>query len=280
MQENHHTLPIRTHSLGTGTNSVRCTPHASVIYADNVLTIRDTNAIEPDLVEQQTDAPLVFAFSALNWQRAKVRRVVFGKVFDTPVTVDYLAIYGHQLGSLDGAHVFLQGAAHTDISTAFTMIAQAYVSDDAPIILRFAPTQLQSLRLNILGLEEYGVIQWIQVGQAMPLPTGLGLDFQIPHRQVAAALHTNISDGGHVLGHRTIAKGVEIPLSLSLFDPQQAREFDTIKHRLISQPFLLQWSSNHYPDEVAYCYLRDGYQASFVSAHHQKITLPITAIFS
>ena len=175
--------------------------------------------------------------------------------------VDYLAIARHNLGSSQAA-VSVEGVLDEPGSPAdwFEIVSERLLSNDAPVIFRFNPLSLYSIRLRIqesqasTPVTPFAAVMY--VGQLLvlqrriyaghtPIPYGRRLNYS-----------TLKSVAGDFLGRVVLSETRETSLTLqNLTEGWFRTYFEPFLEHAETQPFFFNWRPDERPFESGFCWL-------------------------
>jgi hypothetical protein len=179
---------------------------------------------------------------------------------DTPEQIDYVGIAVHNFGT-SSAPVSIEGTIEAPGGSPdpwFELITPHLLPDDGPVIFRFNPQSLHSVRLRIQSGQVTPYLAVIYVGALLVLqrriyvghtPIKLG-------RRLSIANHRSIS--GNFLGRIVLSEKTGTNIALKNLTPSWYRSYmDPFVVAAQEIPFFFAWRPGSYPNEAGYCWLTD-----------------------
>lgn len=168
---------------------------------------------------------------------------------------DYAAIARHNLGSLQIPIAI--GYMDTSSPPQFvTLIPELLLTDDGPVMFRFAEQALGNVTIRIQPGSLAAQIAVVYCGKLLVLPRKVYQGFApINHSRIARVTNGK-SEAGNFLGRIVLQEFVKSTMPLSLIDPTYFRahitQFLTASKET---PFFIAWRPQTYPFEAGYCHM-------------------------
>jgi hypothetical protein len=227
-------------------------PNAPVVGWQNLVTPGNIAATFTDPTTAVAD--LANPSTYLRWlSTSTAQQFLTVTGLPSPDEVDYLAVAGHNFGTAK-TPLLVQG---DDGGGYDDLAGEVVLGDDAPVLFRFPPAPLQSirLRLNSGGLAPPSAAV-VYVGKLLVLPRRL----YVGHAPLPFARRANLvtgrSESGQFLGRVVLSEATETHVDLPHLLPAFYRsEVEPWLKRALTDPFFFAWRPAGYPFEVGYCWL-------------------------
>lgn len=169
--------------------------------------------------------------------------------------VDYIGIYGHNLGTTGASYSLQYGSTGTDWTD---YVASTSPSDDTVIfsIVSISATH-PYWRLHLTSVTNSTIISQAAIGKTLEIPAeyGLGLGFTPPNLSNMNEYYNPMSDKGVPLGRSVKRYAGESEINLSLIDPAWIRNtWKPFIDHTDTYPFFFSWDYINYPTECAFCW--------------------------
>lgn len=166
--------------------------------------------------------------------------------------IDYLAIAGHNLGSV-GASILVEKNTGAGWVTLFPL---RFVADDSPIIFRFTPQVLTGLRFTLGAGTDAKRIAVVYAGTILVLERNVYVgQTPLPHGRIRKVTNGR-SAGGNFLGAIVTEQFLQTKVPLSLIAPAFYRTYmDDFLAAAKDTPFFFAWRPGDYPLETGYAWL-------------------------
>lgn len=207
--------------------------------------------------------------TALRWQAALIGSPLAIPPSDIFITaainsiepVDYAAIAVHNLGS-GGNIVSVEGDTGGS-PTWNELVGEQILPNDEPVIFRFSPQSLSSLRLRIQPGSELPFIAVLYVGKLLVMERGTHGD-HVPINLGRTSKTMNAkSESGHFLGRIVLneSRATSIPFQ-RVTDTFYRNEMDEFIVASKEDPFFFAWKPQEFPQDVGYCCMTNDPQPS------------------
>src|SRR5262245_189864 len=142
--------------------------------------------------------------------------------------------------------------------TSAQAVVPSSVTNDTPILFRWAPTTIASVRIRMRPELVAPEIAVVYVGELLVLERSIKIDAE--HVPVTYGRRTNIvsgmSESGNFLGRIVLGEYRQSKAEFSWFTPEFYRlKIDTFLAAAQENPFFWAWSPVEYPAEVGYVWL-------------------------
>lgn len=170
--------------------------------------------------------------------------------WSVPTTVNYLAIARHNLADLpkpDGELYVTPTGGSSELVASFS------VTDNAPLLVPFAPTEIEAAEIHFGNLANGFKLAVCHLGLATVMERPLRASIDPLWLSGESDVQTQMSDGGEVLGAVLVRRGVTANPSWN----HLSRAFyngtlRTLARDMVAKPFFLAWRPDEHPEEVIY----------------------------
>jgi hypothetical protein len=190
-------------------------------------------------------------------------------------TRNYIGIAGHNFGS-GGIQIYAAEASGSpEIPIIWTNVLP--VADDSPLIIRFNPIVLSTLRIELLLSGTAPRVAAIYVGTILPLERGIKVD--VPHVPITYGRQTRVVNGfsefGNFLGRIVNSEARQSTAEFFGFSPSWFRtNMNPFLATAVEKPFFWAWAPDEYPKETGYCWLLSDPQPE-VSPDTRRVSLKL-----
>jgi hypothetical protein len=178
--------------------------------------------------------------------------------------IDYLAVAAHNLGSTQ-TPVRVQG----DSGSGFVdLTSDVLLPDDAPVIFRFTPVGLTSIRLRMAPAGDILRASVLYTGKLLVLQRRIYVGHApLTHNRSTTKIPST-SESGHFLGTLVTRRANSTRLDLKNITPEFFRN-DMVPWLRFAEtsPFFFAWRPGDYPLETGYCWLPSSEQVSNAMAN-------------
>ncbi len=171
--------------------------------------------------------------------------------------VDYLAIYGHNLGTTGGSYLLQYSSAGDPTSWSDVIPSKSPSDDNVIFAIVSSSVTHPNFRLQITSCTISTTIAHVSIGKTMEIPAeyGLGLGFVPPNLSNLNEYYNPISDKGTPLGRSVKRFAGESRINLSLIDPSWIRNtWKAFMDHTDTKGFFFSWDFNNYSGESAFCW--------------------------
>ena len=202
--------------------------------------------------------------------------------FSEDVTVDYLAIFKHNLATVGG--VFFIEYSHNNWVT-YTLATPLLTvdSDNELNIDTFEPISAKywqvTFRLTSATPFYVGVVMF---GQKLPLYRGMVSGFTVPRHGRKNEIINQKTEGGQFVGRVKTSQGARTSINFKHVTQSWVRaNWEVFVRHAELLPFLFSWNHDTYPQDAVYC-VTDGEipHISINDNHHHDINLPVQCLLS
>lgn len=187
---------------------------------------------------------------------------------------DYLAVYGHTLGS-SGATISVWADTSPALGSA-VMIASVTPTNDLPILLRWASVSYRAWQIRVTG-STLPSMAIVAVGTALELPRRLAQGFDPMGRKVRG--ETNRSEAGHPLGRNVQFEEWAGSISVrTTWSWLRASWQPAWAAHLRDMPFLFAWDPTDHSAETRLVVAADDYRAPTEAGEFARLTLDVTGV--
>lgn len=165
--------------------------------------------------------------------------------------IDYVGIARHNFGT-----AAIAVSVEALIEGVWTEIVEPILlDDDAPLMMRFLPQSIASLRIRMPHGTAAPRAAVVYVGRLLDLARKVWVGHTpIPHG-LKTNVANNMSDSGNFLGRIVLGESRESTVPLSLIDPDWHREYLVpFLKAAQTRPFFFAWRPGTYPREVGFCW--------------------------
>lgn len=173
--------------------------------------------------------------------------------FVSPKSVNYCAIYGHNLPSVAGSYTvqYWNGSAWVSISSTVTP------ASTAPSMITFG--NVSSTRFRVLFSSSAALsIAIIYIGRYTQMQRGCWAGFTPPWMGRNTVVTSTVSQNGVLLGRSVRHLGLKWSLVFDYVTPAFIRS-DWMPFIISAEtnPFFVQWNPSEVPDEVVFAWIED-----------------------
>lgn len=168
--------------------------------------------------------------------------------FATAQTVDYFAIWGHNLFGNSTYFTF----QYSDDDVTWTTKAGGAPTDNETIYRETPSSSHKYWRIIITSATPSTAIAGVQIGETTTLETGLATGLAIPAISPIVESKTAMSELGVNLGATVKRTGVKGSIQMSNLSPEWVRSDlqPLIAHLNNGYPAVFAWDPDNYPDET------------------------------
>jgi len=223
----------------------------------NLVTVNNIVADTEDLSFPATN--LANPSTYLRWLGANTSEQYVTINHNAVDPIDYVGIAGHNFGSAQ-IPVSIEG----DDGGGFDeLVSDSIPADDGPLLFRFVPQSLQSVRIRLQPGNAAPSAAVVYVGRLLILPRRI----YVGHRPLPFNRRANIVTGraelGQFLGRIVLSQMTESQISMSNVLPAFYRsDIEPWLRDAVSRPFFFAWRPGDYPSEVGYCWASGDSQMS------------------
>jgi hypothetical protein len=211
------------------------------------------------------------------WKPAATGTHYLTATFSSAVTVDYFAIYAHNLHTYN-ASVQLQYS--TDGTTWNDATDPQAPSTSRPVFVSFTSILAAWLRIKLVTTSGPAQIGVASFGEAMIFPSGMKPGFQPPTLSREGKYMNSVSEGGQFLGRSLLRNGAKTKIDLILLDPLWVREnWEPFIRHAEAMPFFFSWDYENHPNEAAFCFTSGKIPpAKYSDPQFMSVSLPVDAL--
>ncbi len=193
----------------------------------------------------------------------------------TAQAVDYWAIYGHDVAGITPGlrlHHSNNGSNYTAYNSYLAPV------NGRPSMQRGATVNARYWRILLdSGSARIKRLAVVTVGKRLDLPTGMQVGFVPPWLGVKVKHQSQLSSSGQFIGRSVKRLEYQTDIALQHLEPAWVRnELAPFLEHAQSKPFVFFWDYDNYPDEGAYCWLRDNPTSNYSTTVHMSVTLPVS----
>jgi hypothetical protein len=171
-------------------------------------------------------------------------------------TVDYVAVARHNFGTAAPSIIVEGVLTSASPGTWITLVQATTLPDDAPVIFRFVPRQLQSLRLRIIGGSVAPRAAVLYIGALLIVQRRL----YVGHTPMQLSRNVSVvnarSESGNFLGRIITGESTDTKVDLQNLKPDWYRtNMAPFIVAAREAPFFFAWRPGNYPLEVGYAWL-------------------------
>jgi hypothetical protein len=164
-----------------------------------------------------------------------------------PVTVDYVGIASHNLGSA-GSTVTVQRSSDND---TWVDVVATVPTNNSPIMFLFAGVSARYWRVLVTGNSP--TIGVINIGKVLEMQRAAYAGINPIDLSRRTVIRPNVSEGGQWLGRSVIREGSATSVGFRhLTNAWYRANFDPFVEEARSYPFFFAWRPEGYPDSVGY----------------------------
>jgi len=165
--------------------------------------------------------------------------------------IDYVAIAGHNFGSAQ-IPVSIEG---NDGGGFDELVSDSIPADDGPLLFRFVPQSLQSVRIRLQPGNAAPQAAVVYVGRLLILPRRIYVGYRPLPLNRKANIVTGRSELGQFLGRIVLSQMTESQISMSNVLPAFYRsDIEPWLRDAVERPWFFAWRPGDYPSEVGYCW--------------------------
>ena len=169
--------------------------------------------------------------------------------WNTPVTVNYVAVARHNIASagITGGSLWV-----TPTGGTLEKVADFVPTTDQPFLVPFVPTEIEAAEVRF-GTGASAIVAVVHLGQAVVMERPLRASMQPVWLSRNTVVETQTTEGGELLGPILIRKGASIAPSWSnLSKSFYNGTLRSLAEQLPACPFFLAWQPDEHPAEVVY----------------------------
>lgn len=213
------------------------------------------------------------------WKPASTGVHYITAVLDSARTVDYFAVYGHDLAET-GSTIMLQYSPNSGgMWNSLTVPLSS--SKGRVIFKKFTAVSSTHYRVVLSCPTSIASVAVVSFGEALELPKSAPLNFTPPTHSFKDSFLTSKSDGNRLLGQTRMRREAEITIMCDLVDPSWVRSYwipFVDRDRLV---FFYSWNYENFPDEAAFCYMNGEVDAiPYQSGIWSNIKLKVKALLT
>lgn len=195
--------------------------------------------------------------------------------------IDYLAVARHNFGSA-GIIVSVEYLDTEESPPVWTeLVEEQMLADDAPVIFRFTPQALESIRLRMQPGSEPPEAAVLYVGKLLVFEQGVQGDYTpLPFGRVTNIV-SGVSEAGDFLGRITTGASSQSDARFANLTPAWIRaRLDPFLEVSADIPFFFAWSPDAYPEEVGFAWLENNAQPAFNIDGYGSVDLNMTGVLA
>jgi len=172
--------------------------------------------------------------------------------FASAKTADYVAIWGHTIGSI-GAGALIAVSHSEDGITWSDSVSATSVTDNNTIYIPFTSSSHKYWRVSIyIPSTTLPFIAGIQIGDRLEMPNSAEVGFAVPTLAPKTKLKTARSESGAFIGGSQLSQGIDGSISFTNIDPAWVRSDwePFIAHVQTPAVFVMAWDTVTYTDEI------------------------------
>lgn len=169
--------------------------------------------------------------------------------WSSPVTVNYLAIARHNIGSagISGGSLYV-----TPTGGSNTKVLEWDSTRDQPVLFPFAPTEIEAAEVRF-GTGAPTIVAVVHLGLATIMERPLRSSMQPVWLSRQTNVVTQMSEGGEVLGSVLVRRGASVSPSWSnLSKSFYNGTLRDLAETMPGSPFFFAWQPDEHPGEVVY----------------------------
>lgn len=193
--------------------------------------------------------------------------------------IDYVAVARHNWGSA-GIIASIEYLDDTQSPAVWVeLVAEQMFSDDAPIIFRFTPQALETIRVRLQPGSEAPEAAVVYVGKLLVFQRGVQGDYTPLPFGRSAEIASGVSEGGDFLGRIITGSSAKSDAVFNQLTPAWIRaKLDPFLEVSDEIPFFFAWSPDAYPDEVGFAWLENNAQPAFNIDGYGSVAFNMTGI--
>lgn len=174
----------------------------------------------------------------------------------SPDPIDYVAIARHNFGSAQIPISIEVDDGLGDSPGHHEVIPSVLLADDTPVLFRFSPLSLTSLRVRLQPGSEVPTAAVLYVGKLLVLQRRIYVGHTPMKYGRNARILTGRSEAGHFLGRVVLQETRESSVSLQNLTPSWYRTYlDPFIQDSKENPFFFAWRPQSYPYETGFAWL-------------------------
>ena len=203
----------------------------------------------------------------------------FTATFSSPITVDYLAFYRHNLESVNGNFYIM----HSIDNLVWNTVLYSTATDNELKIITFTAITAQYWRVVFyIPTTTPFFLGVVMIGRRMPLDRGMVAGFTIPRHGRKNDIVNQRTEGGQFVGRVKTSQGARSSINFRHVTQSWVRSYwEAFVEHAELLPFLFSWNHDTYPQDAVYC-VTDGEipDISINDNHHHDINLPVQCLLS
>lgn len=214
---------------------------------ENLVTVTNLSATQADADFPVTN--LANPATSNHWLATSAIEQVITSAITNVDAVDYVGIAGHNFGTEQIA-VSVEG---NDGGGFAEIVGPIIPTDDRPLVLRFTPDILTSIRVRLTAGNGIPRAAVVYVGKLLGLQRNIGVGHTpFPYGRVTNVAN-EMSESGQFLGRIIVGSQVESRVSMQNITPAWYRSnLDPFILASRALPFFFAWRPGSYPQEVGY----------------------------
>ena len=238
-----------------------------VIGWDNMVAATNVEATSEDADYPASN--LANPNTVLLWKSEVITDQYLTVTLDTVEAIDYLAVARHNFGTGE-VICSVEGLSADEGATWTELVADQTLSDDSPVLFRFTPTNLASIRLKLQPNATAPQAAVLYVGALLVMEKGLQPGNTPLNHGRRRTIVNSRSESGEFLGKVQTGEGLT---SVAEFRVLTSTWYRTNLDPFLDEapPFFFAWSPYTYPSEVAFAWLTEdtvpvvSHAAGFIS---------------
>lgn len=186
---------------------------------------------------------------------------------DAAETIDAIGIARHNFGSTQ-ATVSVEVPSESVPEVWVEVIEPGILADDSPVLFRFEPMQVQSLRLRIQPSGTAPSAAVLYAGKLLVMPHGITAGHVPLDQALQTQVVNGVSEAGNYLGRIITGQSAQTSAHFELLPIDwYYEEMEAFVARGKSGPFFFAWLPSTRPDDVGFSWLKSDPQPTMGSIY-------------